>query len=190
MSSAPQAGTVSKKAPYKVVIPVSESRTKTDGVAYHVKMKIERDGKAAGFLHNFKYAQMHVLNNNLWHGHTVVESITIDYETPQRPRLRNLPPPSDDADIATSRSIPESIKEEDDGTDTSFMVAGGQNGFGSVEPLEEDDKSDASGKLPADFQISQKLPRQPAFPPPPHLALPPPPPLRAPPKNRARPCGS
>ena len=164
MSSAQQAGTVSKKAPYQVVIPVPESRAKTEGVAYHVKMKIERDGKAAGFLYNFKYAQMHVLNNNLWHGHTVVESITIDYETPQRPRLRNLPPPSDDADIATSRSIPESIKEEDDGTDTSFMVAGGQNGFGSAEPLEEDDKSDASGKLPADFSDFSTAPSTARFP--------------------------
>ena len=79
MSSAQQAGTVSKKAPYQVVIPVSESRAKTEGVAYHVKMKIERDGKAAGFLHNFKCTEMKVLNNNLWHGHAVVPSITIAY---------------------------------------------------------------------------------------------------------------
>jgi hypothetical protein len=90
MSSAQQAGTVSKKAPYKVLISVPESRAKTDGVAYHVKMKIERDGKAAGFLHNFKCTEMKVLNNNLWHGHAVVPSIVLDYKNEQDNQIGDI----------------------------------------------------------------------------------------------------
>ena len=79
MNAAMQEGSVSATAPFQVLVPITVSGTPTTGVAYHVKMKIEGNDKSAGFLHNFTYEKMHVLNNNLWHGHTVVSSITLSY---------------------------------------------------------------------------------------------------------------
>jgi hypothetical protein len=78
MNAAMQPGTVNAKT-FQVTVPITASPSPSADVAYHVKMKIEKDDKAAGFLHNFTYTTMHVLNNNLWHGHAVVPSIRIDF---------------------------------------------------------------------------------------------------------------
>jgi hypothetical protein len=76
-----QKGTVNAKT-NQVTVPITVSSSPSADVAYHVKMKIEGGDKAAGFLHYFTYSTMHVLNNNLWHGHAVVMSIPIDFNLP------------------------------------------------------------------------------------------------------------
>jgi len=129
MSVAVQQGTVnqtSELSGISVQVPIKTSTTKTDGVAFHVKMKIDCDDKAAGFLHEFTYGKMHRLNNNLWHGQTVVQNVTIQFEKSSK---------QGDVPLRSQSTVSKKSEKSENGSNAGSIavsIAGGSNGFGNA----------------------------------------------------------